>query len=329
MPLSQSQKSLIQRARHVGGSDMAVPLDNAAASYLLSRVIIDLDLHKRFPASPNAIPPFFETTPVSSLKLPGVDFDALADALFTSVPDADTYFACLAALLKSRLKFERILQRQPFPTMDQVGPRGLLQYGTLSSAALAALVFWRKWTYDIDNRAAQETGYLFEPIVAAAIGGASVSAAKSPVRRTDDHSKGRQVDCIKGKMAYEFKLRVTIAASGQGRWDEELSFPKDCANSEYVPVLLVLDSTENAKLAELVAAFETVGGHAHVGDSAWHTLETQAGAVMSVFLERYVRRPLASLLTFATDKLPDLHVSQGAQSITIRVGGESLTIPRM
>ena len=28
--------------------------------------------------------------------------------------------------------------------------------------------------------------------------------------------------------AYEFKLRVTIAASGQGRWKEELDFPSDC-----------------------------------------------------------------------------------------------------
>jgi hypothetical protein len=28
-----------------------------------------------------------------------------------------------------------------------------------------------EWLYDIDNRSAQETGYLFEPILAAAIGG--------------------------------------------------------------------------------------------------------------------------------------------------------------
>ena len=307
---------------------MAVPLDDAASSYLLSRAIVDLDLHRQFPKLPGAIPPFFETTPVSSLKLPGVDFDLLADQLFASVPDADTYFACLAALLKARLKFERILQRQPFPAMDQVGPRGLLQYGTLSPAAIATLIFWRKWTYDIDNRAAQETGYLFEPIVAAAIGGASASAAKSPVRRTDDHSKGRQVDCIKGRTAYEFKLRVTLAASGQGRWEEELSFPRDCANSEYVPVLLVLDPTENVKLVELAAAFERAGGHAHVGDSAWRILETQAGAVMSVFLERYVRQPLGSMLACATDQLPDLRMSQGIQSIIIHIGDESLTIPR-
>ena len=34
---------------------------------------------------------------------------------------------------------------------------------------------------------------------------------------------------------------MTIAASGQGRWKEELDFPADCKASGYVPVLVVLD----------------------------------------------------------------------------------------
>ena len=38
--------------------------------------------------------------------------------------DADAYFDCLASLHKARLKYERILQTQPVPTVDQVGPRG-------------------------------------------------------------------------------------------------------------------------------------------------------------------------------------------------------------
>ncbi len=69
----------------------------------------------------------------------------------------------------------------------------------------------------IDNRAAQETGYLFEPIIANAIGGVSLSAAKSPIRRYRDPDRYRQVDCIRDKLAYEIKMRVTIAASGKGR----------------------------------------------------------------------------------------------------------------
>ena len=125
--------------------------------------------------------------------------------------------------------------------------------------AAARWRYWRKWFYDTDNRAAQETGYLFEPILAAAIGGTPVSAARSPVRRSDDETKGRQVDCIKGKRAYEFKIRLTTAASGQGRWDRELAFPQDCASYDHIPVLVVLDDTTNPKLVELVHAFEAAG----------------------------------------------------------------------
>jgi len=43
----------------------------------------------------------------------------------------------------------------------------MLQYGQADPAALAVLLTWRKWIYDIDNRAAQETGYVFEPALVA------------------------------------------------------------------------------------------------------------------------------------------------------------------
>ena len=328
MPLSQSQKSLIEKARNVGVSDLAVPLDDAACSYLLARLAHDLGLAEQHPEVSGPIPPFFETMPVSSLRLDEVEFPPLAEKLFASVPDADTYFSCLAALHKARLKFERILQRQPFSTMDQVGHRGLLQFGSMSPNALAAFLIWRKWLYDTDNRAAQETGYLFEPILAAAIGGAPVSAARSPVRRGNNSAKGRQVDCVKGNMAYEFKLRVTIAASGQGRWEEELRFPQDCKSSNYVPVLVVLDSTDNPKLAELSAAFTAAGGETHLGDAAWRMLESEAGPTMSVFLKRYIRTPLNNLLAQTPAQLPDLRLAQGQDSVTLQVGGESLVVRR-
>ena len=328
MPLSQLQKSLIERARSVGSSEMAVPIGDSAGAYLLARAIVDLGLQAHYAELPEHVPPFYETAPVSSLALDGVDFEALAEKVFNSTPDTDTYFSCLAALLKARLKFERILKRQPFPTMDQVGPRGLLQYGTLAPPALAGLLYWRKWFYDTDNRAAQETGYLFEPILAAAVGGAPASAARSPVRRSEDATKGRQVDCIKGRFAYEFKIRLTIAASGQGRWNRELAFPEDCASSNYVPVLVVLDDTSNPKLVELVQAFEVAGGKAYLGEAAWKMLEDESGPVMSQFLARYVRRPLDALIRHAPARLPDLSARETGASIVLQVGGESLVVDR-
>ncbi|TAE21581.1 MAG: ApaLI family restriction endonuclease [Cytophagales bacterium] len=254
----------------------------------------------------------------------------LFESILAVEPDVDTYFECLAALYKRRLKYAKILQYQPIPTMSQVGPRGLLQYGVLSDKALVTLLFWRKWFFDIDNRAGQETGYIFEPIVARCIGGQSISASKSPVRRTSDVNKGRQVDCIVGNDAYEIKLRITIAASGQGRWGEEKTFPEDCKNSGFRPILLVFDGTQANKLDELTAIFIKCGGEVKTGEGAWAHLESMAGPAISVFLEKYVKEPLKNLLESAPSRedLPSLSLHQTDTTIQIVIGDEAVTINR-
>lgn len=327
--LTLAQKTLIEKARNVGSSEMAVPISAEVCAYLCGVVAKDLNLVSKIPEVPQDLPEFFETWPVSSLTLTGIPFEGLAAKVFALKADADTFFSCLATLHKSRLKYEQILQRQAFPTFDQVGPRGLLQFGSLPPAALTAMLYWRKWLYDLDNRAAQETGYLFEPILANAIGGTPVSAKRSPVKRQDDRGKGRQIDCVKESLAYEFKIRVTIAASGQGRWGEELQFPVDCVESGFTPVLVVLDPTPNTKLTELVRAFLEAGGQAFVGDSAWEHLEDQAGPVMSVFLERYVRQPLAALLNDAPVSLPPMtvRIAKGG-NVEFEVGNDRLQVER-
>jgi len=328
--LTQAQRTLISRARNVGTSAMAVPLSDGACCYLCAAIIHDLGLLEEFPEVPKEIPSFFDTFPVTKLDLPGLDFDSLVGKLFSVVRDSDTYFACLAQLHKSRLKFEQILRRQSFATFDQVGPRCLLQYGNVNPRALAAMLVWRKWLYDLDNRAAQETGYLFEPILANAVGGVPASAARSPVKRRADRGKGRQVDCIKGKRAYEFKMRVTIAASGQGRWAEELAFPPDCRESGYKPVLVCFDPTPNPKLEELVRAFKSAGGETFVGDAAWNHLEEQAGEVMSQFVERYVRKPVAAVMNALPENLGHFSVTQDEHgNVVFDIGGERLTIDRL
>jgi len=212
--------------------------------------------------------------------------------------------------------------------LEQVGPRGLLQYGKLTPSALAGLLFWRKWFYDIDNRAGQETGYLFEPVIAHAIGGTPAPANSSPVKRATNKSKGRQVDCLRERRACELKIRVTIAASGQGRWREELDFPVDCRESGYVPVLVVLDGTSNPKLTELSAAFEREGGEVYTGDLAWEHLESLAGDTMSRFLDKYVRAPINKLIEEEPTALPELTARLGAGTLLITVGDEALSINR-
>ncbi|MBX3415862.1 MAG: hypothetical protein KF708_24480, partial [Pirellulales bacterium] len=216
----------------------------------------------------------------------------------------------------------------PIPTVEQVGPRSLLQYGKLSGNGLASLLFWRKWFYDIDNRAGQETGYLFEPIIASAIGGTPAPASKSPVKRFSNRAKGRQVDCILDKRAYEFKIRVTIAASGQGRWQEELDFPRDCRTSRFTPVLVCIDSTPNPKLTALAAAFRHQKGEVYIGDAAWKHLDDVAGPTMSIFLDKYVRRPLQDVLAESRHGLADITASWTERAIVIKVGKDQLLVDR-
>ncbi|TMC47582.1 MAG: restriction endonuclease [Chloroflexi bacterium] len=290
----------------------------------------DLERRNDFPEFGGVeLPSFFSLPSVEYPPLPDAKFLDLYERLLAGEPDSETYFVCLARLYKTRLKYERILERQPLPTMDQVGPRGLLQFGLMSTRALAHFMFWRKWVFDIDNRAGQETGYLFEPILASAMGGIPLSAAASPIKRHADRSKGRQVDCIlqQQKLAYEFKLRVTIAASGQGRWREELDFPVDCRTSGYRPMLVVLDKTEDPKLTQLVGAFEEQGGDVFVGPRAWEHLDSMAGPTMAQFLERYVHRPIDELLAAIPDDLralPRIIMSVDENEASITIEGEPL-----
>ncbi len=328
MGLTKSQAAIWQKARSLSNSDQAVVLTDGMCSYVLATIVLDLGLSNRFPELPRALPPFFNDGPLASLVVEGHDCRSLYERLVAANPDADTYFACLAALHKARLKYEAILSTQPIPTLEQVGPRGLLQYGKLSGIALAGLLFWRKWFFDIDNRAGQETGYLFEPIIAYAIGGTPAPAKKSPVRRHNDTTKGRQVDCLLEKRAYELKIRVTIAASGQGRWQEELDFPLDCRQSGFKPVFVCMDSTPNPKLTALIKAFRGQNGEVYVGEAAWEHLEELAGATMSRFLERYVRTPIQDLLEKAGEGLPDLTAKWTKDTIDLVVGEDVLHINR-
>jgi len=332
MSLTQNQKTIWSKARSAGSGGQAVSLDDGACSYLIARIATDLGLEGSFPELTSTVYPFFSNIPVKDLSIKGINPLSLFERLVSLVDDGDTYFSCIARLHRARLKYEIILESQPFPTIEQVGPRALLQYGQIKSKNLTALLFWRKWLYDLDNRAAQETGYLFEPVIAGAVGGTEVSATNSPVRRRSNTSKGRQIDCYidddEGQRAYEIKLRVTIAASGQGRWSEELDFPADCEDSNITPILIVLDGTENDKLAQLKNSFISSGGKAYIGDSAWSHLEDLAGNVMSKFIELYVRKPIEQLVERGEENLPSFKLIDTGDSVNFEIGDENMIISR-
>lgn len=316
--LTLEQQKRLSRAR-VLGSATAIPifLEDCELLKLLSVILSDTGNPRRSANQPS-LPPNCRG---DYYQIPLAWFEDDTDSqnfisayldCAENIADFDTYFDCLCELHKRRKKYERILSAQPLPTMLQVSPRALLEFGIIATPALASWLMWRKWFYDIDNRAAQETGYLFEPILASALGGQPYGARNSPIKRVSEPTKGRQVDCIVDRRAYEFKLRVTIAASGQGRFAEELDFARDCQASKFEPVLLVLDPTPSARLTDLSAEYRRVGGAVYIGAEAWQHIEAEAGPVMAVLIEKYVRRPIAALDAHAT-RLMDLHVTASAE----------------
>lgn len=332
MGLTRLQQQMLTKLRKSGASDLGVALDDERLGYLLALIIRDLGLNESFREVPPDVPELYDRVDSGQLVIRAGSFSTLFEQLLSKHPDADTYLFCLGTLLKARLKYERILQAQPIPTVEQIGPRSLLQFGQLNTPALAAFLFWRKWIFDIDNRAGQETGYLFEPILAQALGGVPYGGRNSPVRR-DGTGKGRQVDCVRDKdgvsFAYELKLRVTIAASGQGRWAEELAFPEDCRASRFVPVLVVFDETPNPKLKELEERFRNAGGHAFVGEAAWTHLENEAGVTMSRFIEKYVRQPIKAILENAPSDLPPITFSITDGSLVVSIDEDQLVVTRV
>ena len=328
MELSKAQSTAFEKVRARGAGDQGIALTDGSIRALISLVARDLALPPIEGVDPLGDQEFYEISP-GSLSAGGAAsaLSAYCSLLQLGPVDTDTYFLSLAALHRARLKFANIVRSQGIPSLEQVGPRGLLQYGDISTRGLGSLIIVRKWLFDIDNRSAQETGYLFEPIIAGAVGGVPVSANASPIKRSGIGG-GRQVDCLRESQAYEIKIRVTIAASGQGRWKEELTFPTDCEASGYTPVLVVFDGTDNAKLSELGDAFLKHGGRVYVGEDAWAHLESEAGPTMGLFVDKYIRSPLDDLLAQTPTDLPSITILIQPDIISIRIDDEELRVDR-
>ena len=269
MPTPVEIKKSFSTARLLGNGDDRVTLSENELFCLLSQCCLDLGLA----AGISKLPALSSPPPSNDYyRLPLAWFQtsqagcpsaaALVESLAGCVahePDFRLYFENLATLHKRRMKYQRILSTQPKPTMNQIGPRSLLEFGGVNEGLLASWLVWRKWIFDVDTRAAQETGYLFEPVLASCLGGQAVGSKNSPVKRVNERGEptgeGRQIDCYDGEsqLAYEFKLRVTIAASGQGRFGEERSFPREARVAGLTPVLIVLDPTPSPRLTHLIS----------------------------------------------------------------------------
>jgi hypothetical protein len=344
MPVSAEIKKAFSAARILGHGDDRVALSENEIFCLLAQCCRDLAVAASVSRLPDLsvdpprtdyyrIPlPWFQTPqavcPSAAILLESLALCVAHEAGFR------LYFENLATLHKRRLKYQRILSSQPKPTMNQIGPRSLLEFGGVDDALLASWLVWRKWIFDVDNRAAQETGCLFEPVLASCLGGEAVGSKNSPVKRLNERGEatgeGRQIDCYDGEkqLAYEFKLRVTIAASGQGRFGEELSFPREARAAGLTPVLIVLDPTPSPRLDELMAAFKIHRGDHYVGADAWAHMESRAGKTMSVFLQRYIRPPLTEMANHEDVGPETIQLSWTRDEIRVQGTIANIRIPR-
>jgi len=333
MPIfDQKDRETISKARQLGGKGPRVYLENNELLRLCAIVAIDLDQPNLVSSITNSedIPRDYYGISLEWFSKPvsrSVDLVETFLLLKHNIRDFETYFANLCEIHKHRVKFKLILEKQKLPEVEPIVPRCLLEYKLIPSETLASWLVWRKWLYNIDNRSAQETGYLFEPILASAIGGVPFSATKSPVKRLNDSRKGRQVDCIYDKLAYEFKMRVTSAASGQGRIKEELDFASDCHSSGYTPILLVLDPSSSNRLDELVAEYSKYGGSTFTGNDAWNHIEEKAGPVMGKFVKKYVRVPLKEVDS-SYKSLSPIRLVNTETEIIVQIGDQSFSIAR-
>lgn len=339
---SKSLKQYYSKCKTHGTKEAQVMLSDYELYILLALVANDLNLSSYKIRDELSLPSLnYYKLPlnffINNVSQMMVTIEEIYDCILsfsTENEDFQLYFSNLTALHRRRIKFFNILKNQNFPTVEQVGPRILLEFGSGDIEIVSNWLRWRKWFYDLDNRSAQETGYLFEPIVNSSLGGQAVAAQNSPVKRIESNGdvteNGRQIDCYveDEKTAYELKLRVTIAASGQGRWKEELSFPAECNRAGIKPVLLVLDPTPSHRLTDLEQAYIDNGGLAYVGDAAWEYMEQAAGDTMGIFVSKYIRPPIENIeemdfsfpneISFNALDVNNIEVVQGNHKLILR-----------
>lgn len=337
MTLSKTEISKLEDARTVGGTPSVSLSDGEMVNLLkLAAGDVGLDLPDQLACDEceEKLEAGFFDVDIDDLHCPSLESTFSLNQLLKRTlgdlaeddPDFFTYYALLVQLHSYRRKFEKICHVQDIPELETVIPRGLLEIGKFDEESLVSWLTWRKFLYDIDNRSAQNAGYLFEYVLAEAIGGKSYSASKSPIEKTDKKGS-RQVDCLLDDTAYEFKMRVTIAASGKGRFSEELSFAEDARNSGYTPILLVLDPTPSKKLSKISSEYRSYGGEAYIGDDAWDHLEERAGDTMSEFIEKYVRTPVSNI-DENKDQFEKLAIDHDDDddSVTVTIGNKEIEL---
>ena len=125
------------------------------------------------------------------------------------------------------------------------------------------------------------------------------------------------------------KLRVTIAASGQGRFSEEMSFPYEARRAGLTPVLIVFDSTPSPLLDRLKAKYVEEGGRYAIGEEAWNMLTNRAGREMGKYIIKYIKPPISKMEKVRLPIPSNIQLSASEERLIITdESGNCYSIPR-
>ena len=174
--------------------------------------------------------------------------------------------------------------------------------------------FTRVWQYVVVRSAKERTYYKY-------VNGQSIKYTVKPTLGTTQRNNP--------KIRYELKMRVTIAASGQGRFNEELSFPYEARMAGLTPILVVFDSTHSPLLEKLQDKYIKEGGRCVIGDSAWTFLTQKAGSAMGKYILKYIKPPIEKMENEKEQIPGNIHLSAENGKIVIsNSNGNEYEIPR-
>ena len=139
MPLSTAQSSTYQAILNPGSSSQAVRLSADHVRALIYIAARDTGVDG-LPDPTSTVPGLFDDDFDLTFSFPGPPPRQLFELALSLNAELETYVGCLATIHKFRLKYRQVLSTQSFATMDQVGPRALLQYKQLDNRSLAALL---------------------------------------------------------------------------------------------------------------------------------------------------------------------------------------------
>ncbi|NEQ86881.1 MAG: restriction endonuclease, partial [Moorea sp. SIO2I5] len=97
----------------------------------------------------------------------------------------------------------------------------------------------------------------------------------------------------------------------------------------FIPVLLVLDPTPSNRLTELSEKYLACGGAFYHGEEAWRHMEQEAGEVVSVFIERYIKPAIQGIEEIEIEYPKSINLRWSDQVIEISDDSSSYVINRL